>query len=216
MRRRTLAVAGSAAAVVALVGTVVGVGLTRPDMTSTAPAVTTSPAVVESACGLGGTAGESTAGATTVTWTDVAGRPLPVSTTDGPGVRDEKGPWSCYARTPSGAVLAGWIIAMRIGLADDRAAVIREQTLPGPGQDVLLGTVSNSSGITTPRGFDVAAYSLDQATIRYRLTLNSAEYTCTTDVRWSDRDWRLVIGDDGSTSSGCVRGAPDEFTPWGP
>lgn len=155
-------------------------------------------------------------GATAVTWTDVAGRPLPTSSTDGPGIRDPRGPWSCFTRTEAGAVLAGYVIAMRIGLADDRAAVIREQTMPGPGQDVLLATVPNSSGITVPRGFDVAAYSEDRSTIRYRLSLNDSEYTCTTDVRWSDGDWRLVVGDDGSTSSGCVRGVPTEFTPWGP
>lgn len=102
------------------------------------------------------------------------------------------------------------------GLADDREAVIRQQTMPGPGQDVLLGTVPNSTSITTPRGFDVVAYSADRSTIRYRLSVNGGEYSCTADVQWSEGDWRLVLGDDGSTSSGCVRGVPDEFTPWGP
>ena len=112
--------------------------------------------------------------------------------------------------------MAGYVIAMRIGLADDRAAVIRQQTMPGPGQDVLLGTVSNSSAINIPRGFAIAAYSQDRSTIRYRISSNSVDYACTTDVRWSDGDWRLVVEDDGSTSSGCVRGVPDAFTPWGP
>ena len=215
MRRRTLAIVGSAAAVV-LVGTVLGVGLTRPDPAAPAPTTATSPATVESACGLSGTIGDSTAGATNVTWTEVAGRPLPTSTTDGPGVRDAKGPWSCYSRTRSGAVLAGYVIPLRIGLADDRQAVIRQQTLPSPGQEVLLSSVPNSSEIVTARGFDVAAYSDDASTIRYRLSTANGEYTCTTDVRWSEGDWRLVVGEDGSTSSGCVRGVPDEFTPWGP
>lgn len=131
-------------------------------------------------------------------------------------MRTDKGPWSCYTRTRSGAVLAGYVIALRIGLADDREAVIREQTMPGPGQDVLLASVPNSSEVVTPGGFDIAAYSADASTIRYRLATGNGEFTCTTDVRWSDGDWRLVVGDDGSTSSGCVRGVPDEFTPWGP
>jgi len=62
----------------------------------------------------------------------------------------------------------------------------------------------------------VAAYSPDAATVRYRLQNNGDDYSCDMDVRWSDGDWRLVLGDDGSTASGCVRGVPDTFTPWGP
>lgn len=214
MRRRTAVVAGSAAAFVALTGTVVGVALTRPD--GAVPAAAPPPFLVsaKSACGLSGSDGME--GATAATWTDVAGRPLPRSSTDGPGVSDPRGPWSCFTRTEAGAVLAGYVIAMRIELADDRPAVIREQTVPGPGQDVLLASVPNSSEIVTPRGFDVAAYSDDASTIRYRLSTANGEFTCTTDVKWANGDWRLVLGDDGSTSSGCVRGMPTEFTPWGP
>ena len=215
MRRRTAVVAGSAAVALALVGTVTGVALTGAGSPTSEPAPVPPPfASVESACGLEGS--EGTEGAISVTWTDVAGRPLPTSRTDGPGVQTERGPWSCYARTEAGAVLAGYVIAMRVGLADDRAAVIREQTLPGPGQDVLLASVPNSSEVVTPRGFAVAAYSSEASTIRYRLSTAAGEYSCTTDVRWSDGDWRLVVGNDGSTSSGCERGAPDKFTPWGP
>lgn len=215
MRRRTAVVAGSVAAVVALAGTVAGVALTRPNGTSAAPAPVPPPFVsAESACGLRGS--EGIEGATSVTWTDVAGRPLPTSSTDGPGRRTARGSWSCYTRTEAGAILAGYVIAMRIGLADDRAAVIREQTMPGPGQDVLLASVSNSSEVVTPRGFDVSAYSPEASTIRYRLSTAAGEFSCTTDVKWSNGDWRLVVGDDGSTSSGCERGVPDEFTPWGP
>lgn len=106
---------------------------------------------------------------------------------------------------------------MRIGgLADDRDAVVRQQTIPGPGQAVLLGSVANPQSIETPRGFEIAAYSPDAATIRYRLDTASGDFACTTDVRWSSGDWRLLVGDDGSTSSGCVQGVPDQFTPWGP
>lgn len=220
VRRRTALIAGSAAAVIALTGTVLGVALTRPDSgaagTTGPPAAATALAAAESSCGLPGTPGDGTQGATNVTWTEVAGRPLPTSSTDGPGRRTERGPWSCYTRTPSGAVLAGYVIALRIELADDRQAVIREQTIPGPGQEVLLGAVANSGELVTPRGFDVAAYSRDRSTIRYRLSTASGEYACTTDVQWSEGDWRLVLGDDGSTSSGCVRGVPDQSTPWGP
>jgi hypothetical protein len=102
------------------------------------------------------------------------------------------------------------------GLAQDWQAVVREQTMPGPGQAVLLGAVPNSPNVVTPRGYDLAAYDQDRATIRYRLSTATGDFSCTTDVRWSAGDWRLMLGDDGSTSSGCVRGVPDAFTPWGP
>jgi hypothetical protein len=215
MRRRTVVVAGCAAAVV-LVGAVSVVGLTRREETIHVVApVSTAPATVASGCGLPGTP-EGTGGAVAATWTTVAGWPLPTSAADCPGRRSEHAGWSCYTHTLSGAVMAAYVIPIEVGLADDRQAVIRQQTMPGPGQDVLLGSVANEQSVVTPRGFDVAAYSPQAATVRYRLSTVEGEFTCTTDVRWSDGDWRLVLGDDGSTSSGCVRGVPDEFTPWGP
>lgn len=215
MRRRTVLIAGSAAAAIALVGTAVGVGLTRPEAGVPAAPPPVVPASVESACCLSGTP-EGAGGAVAAAWTTVAGWPLPTSTTDGPGRRSKHGVWACYTHTVSGAVLAAYVIPMQVGLADDREAVVRQQTMPGPGQDVLLGSVDNSQTILTPRGFEVAAYSPQAATVRYRLSSAEGEVSCTTDVRWSNGDWRLVLGDDGSTSSGCVRGVPDEFTPWGP
>ena len=218
MRRRTLVIAGSVAAALALLGTLAIVGLSERDSPASRPPLATpTTTAAESACGLPGTTGDEATGAIKSTWTDVAGWALPTSATDGPGVRTEKGPWSCYTRTPSGAVLAAYVIAMRGGgLADDWKLVIQEQTMPGPGRDVLLGSVPNFSNVTTPRGFAVAAYSPDRSTIRYGLSVNGGDYACTINVQWSDDDWRLVLGDDGSTSSGCTRGLPDEFTPWGP
>lgn len=212
MGRRAVAV-GTAVGVGVLIG-VGAVTLTRDD---NRPSTPPPPLAAESSCGLTGTPGEDAAGASAASWTEVAGWALPISNTDGPGRRTETGPWSCFTRTPSGAVLAGYVISMRAnGLADDWRTVVRQQTVPGPGQEVLLSSVPNSSSIVTPRGFSVASYDPERSTIRYRLSTNSGDYSCTTDVRWSDGDWKLVLGDDGSTSSGCARGVPDNFTSWGP
>lgn len=150
----------------------------------------------------------------------MAGWSLPTSATDGPGVRTPTGVWSCFAHTQSGAVLSAYTIALLGGgLAQDWRTVVQQQTMPGPGQGVLLGSVPNTPTdmITTPRGFDIAAYTADRATVRYRLAAKGQDYACTLDVQWSGGDWRLVLADDGGTSSaGCVRGVPDTFTPWGP
>ena len=213
MRPRTLVAAGVATAALVTAGTVMALyGPARAPSVAPAPSA---PATVEiSACGLPGTPGVE--GAASATWTVDADMTMPVSPTDGPGVRTQAGPWSCFAHTQSGAVLAGYVIAVRSTGAQDWQAVVREQTMPGPGQAVLLGSVPNTGSIPAPKGFEVAAFDPSRATIRYRLSTAGGEFSCTTDVQWSAGDWRLVLLDDGSNSSGCTRGVPDAFTPWGP
>lgn len=219
VRRRVLTAAAMTGAAAALVvTTAVVVKSAESGAAPGPPAAPAGPAVVavESSCGLAGTPGPDAAGATAANWENVNGWPLPTSTTDGPG-RKTRGAWSCYTRTPAGAVLAGYVIGMRVsGVTDDWEATVRQGTLPGPGRDELLTATPNLVSVTTPRGFHVVAYSADAATIRYRLELNGQDYACLTDVAWSEGDWRLVLSDDGSTASGCVQGIPDEFTPWGP
>ena len=222
MRPRTLITAGAATAAVLVAGAVAGVTLTRPDETTASPnppaqTSTVTTAAVESACGLPGTPGDGTEGANNATWEKAGIVSLPVSKTDGPGKRVPTGPWSCYTRTPSGAVLAGITIALRAdGAAENWQDVLRQQTMPGPGQDAALnGPLANAEQVAL-RGYTVAGYSADRATIRYYLHTPASDASCTTEVQWSGGDWRLVLGDDGSTSSGCAQGAPVEFTPWGP
>lgn len=189
----------------------------RPDVGGLTAAPPPVSAAAESSCGLRGTQGVAAEGATAATWEAVGAYSLPVSETDGPGVRVPSGPWSCFARTPSGAVLAGLVISWRAaGAAENWQDVIRAQTLPGPGQDAALADGLGSPELVTVRGFDVAAYTEDRATIRYYLHTPAIDASCTEDLTWSEGDWRLVLGEDGSTSSGCSRGAPDTFTPWGP
>lgn len=172
---------------------------------------------MESGCGLPGTTGDSTEGAARASWETVGAYSLPVSATDGPGRRIESGPWSCFTRTRSGAVLAGITISLRVnGVAENWQDVAREQTMPGAGQDALLSKPLPNAELVSIRGFDISGYSPDRATIRYYLHSPAADASCTTDVQWSNNDWRLVLSDDGSTSSGCTAGAPADFTPWGP
>lgn len=221
MRRRTL-VAGAAVVVVAVGATAVVLGhrdeqrgaVSTP---ATASASAGSSGSSMSACGLAGTPGPGADGATSATWEAVGAYSLPVSTTDGPGVRVPAGPWSCFSHTPSGAVLAGITIGQRAnGVAENWQDVARQQTMPGPGQDALLSKPLPDAEVVTVRGYTVAGYSPDRATIRYYLHSSSADASCTTEVQWSADDWRLVLTDKGSTTSGCALGAPDGFTPWGP
>jgi hypothetical protein len=190
----------------------------RDQPVTAVPAAEVPSSAVESACGLAGTPGDGTEGAQVAAWVDIGGGwLLPVSGTDGPGVQEPHGPWSCYTRTPSGAVLAGYVIPMRAELADDWQAVVRTQTMPGPGQTAkLAGQPSSAVEPVTLKGFRVVAYSDDRATIGYYLHTPQIEADCTANLAWSDGDWRIQLQDDGGTLSGCQPRVPETFTPWGP
>lgn len=215
MQRRLL-IGGAAAVVVAGV-VVAGVTLPSPHTPATLPMQPSAPPVAISACGLPGSSGDGAPGAVAATWTPAGAYSLPVSATDGPGVQTPAGPWSCFTHSPSGAVLAGITISLRVnGVAENWQDVARTQTIPGPGQDALLAKPLPDAALVTIRGFSIAGYSDQRATIRYYLHTPETDANCTTDVQWSNDDWRLVLADNGSTSSGCERGAPTDFTPWGP
>lgn len=220
MTRRRLAaiVAASVAFVVLLAGGLVFVfraGKQAGETTSAAPA-STAPAVPRSSCGLVGTMGP--VGDVRASWENVAGWWLPYSVSDGPFHRDPVGAWSCFAHTQTGAVLAGFVIAMRAdGVAEDWKSVVRTQTVPGAGQTAKLAApVSQTSGVTTARGFSIVGYTDNRATISYYLHQNTFEGSCTVNVDWYAGDWRVELADDGGTSSGCTQGVPASFTPWGP
>ena len=179
-----------------------------------APTQTTGQAAI---CGQPGTPAPSVTGATSVRWERVSGYALPISQTDGPAKRASSGVWSCYADTPSGAVLAGWIISMRVqGVATDWQTVVRQQTVAGAGQDARLAEGLKAMTSVEPKGFSVSAYAPERATVAYYEHTGQGDFTCTLDVRWVDDDWKLVLGDDGSTATSCVQQVPAHFTPWGP
>ena len=99
--------------------------------------------------------------------------------------------------------------------------LVRNRAVTNPDRSVRLALSVSllrrggwAPGVPAPQY--VAFATEDRATVRYRLLVNGGEYACTIDVQWSRDDWRLVLGTDGSTSSGCSREIPAEFTPWGP
>lgn len=217
-RTRTLLIAaGAVAAAIVLVAVLVVVLGRGKSTTADNQPAPTKPTTTAPSCGLPGTPGPAVTGATNVRWDTQTGYPLPISATDGPAKRDPTGPWSCYARTPSGAVLAAYTIPIRVaGVASNWQAVARQQTMPGAGQDALIAAGLHETTSTTPRGFSVAAYSPDRATIADYEHTGQGDFTCTTDVRWYQGDWRIELQSDGSTSTGCSADVPANFTPWGP
>ena len=218
-RTRVLFIAGGAVAVAIVLVVVLVAGLGRGNNTTAdSQPAPTKPTTTAPSCGLPGTPGLAVTGATNVRWDTQTGYPLPISATDGPARRDPTGPWSCFTDTPSGAVLAAYVIPIRVGgVAEHWQQVAREQTMPGAGQDALLaaGVQANSQQVTI-RGFNVSAFSQAKATVAFYVHSSALDLTCSTNVRWYQGDWRVELQDDGSTSTGCSQQPPEHFTPWGP
>lgn len=192
-----------------------------PQSSSQAPSGVTAYA---SACGLrGGAVDAPTGPIANTSWVSDNGWSLPVTKQQGPGRRTANGPWSCYAQTPSGAVLAAYTIAMRIdGVASDWQAVVKQQTVPGVGQNSRLNSGRNvpENGVVTPKGFVLDSYSATNATVTYYLTTgDGSAASCSINVVWSGGtagDWQLQLQPDGTTISGCVQGVPTRYVKWGP
>jgi hypothetical protein len=175
----------------------------------------------DSACGLSGGSTQIPTDAPPTTWNNLNGWYHAVSEAHGPGKRTENGPWSCFARTPMGAVMAAYTIPMRIAMAENFTTVVQQQTVPGIGQTTLLaeGQPPMTASPAIALGFRVDAYTPSEATVSYYLSQNGAQYTCSMHVQWfggSNGDWLLRPESNGDTYSGCVRGAPSRYVAWGP
>ncbi len=193
----------------------------RPATKSVAPLPTDS--TYNSACGLsGGSTVIPSSAPADVKWESEEGWYFPVSESAGPENRAPKGPWSCFAQTPTGAVLAGYTIAMRVdGAAEFWEEVVKAQTVPGVAQQTRLegGAPTPADTPTVPLGYLVDSYTNDAATVTYYLRSGSYEVSCSLQVEWQggdEGDWMLRLQSNGDTVSGCIQGAPSRYVPWSP
>ncbi|MFK4798879.1 hypothetical protein ACI3K5_09335 [Streptomyces sp. MPA0124] len=138
---------------------------------------------------------------------------VPVSETAGPRTYD--GPvWSCYAHTPTGAVLAAQAITDHFSYPGWRE-VMERQVVPGPGRDALVSSRSQEEDKPTSgkadaggyAGFLILAYDKEEATVMLLLRgPNAGVYgTASVTVRWHEGDWKIVPGADGSVYSGMAQ-----------
>ncbi len=230
VRWRTVAIGAVVLAVVVAGLTWVVVSRDGDDAPATAPAPgspsptssvspPTAGEAYDSACGLkGGSTQIPTSEPADIKWTRIEGWAFPISASAGPGKRPATGPWSCFARTPMGAVLAAYTIDLRMAVVDDAGfdAIVEQQVSPGVGRDALVALGNQKpESITDTKGFIVESYTPDDAIISLYVVQQGQSATCSVEVQWRDGDWRLRALPDGSTSSGCVRAAPPKFVPWG-
>ncbi|MEJ7831578.1 MAG: hypothetical protein WKF79_01570 [Nocardioides sp.] len=153
-------------------------------------------------------------------WIDVDGMATPISDTYGPA-EDEDGVHSCFARNPTGALLAGTIF-----LADrENAAITSSQDLlesraaPGNGLDYALSLPEGSAEpgpAGQVAGFRYLSYSPEKAT--YELVVQTTGtaklLAIVTSVEWTQGDWFNVLTDDLRPEVSALASLGTVYTSW--
>lgn len=189
--------------VVLIVGIIVGVVIWPRD-TTTAPQNTATPTTTEQAptsaptqAGTACTASNAnqevpTEAPETVWKTHPYQMLMPISEKYGPSEQDGN-LWSCFERSPAGAIFAGPNLLTAISMGEADAAV------PGPGRDEMLQLVEESGDADFQRpvyeGFRVLAADKNTATIDYWVKGQGSDISQAVDLVWDDQagDWKLNL-----------------------
>lgn len=192
-------------------------GKTEPTPTASAPSAstpaTTAPTTTSDAsvCGLDAVEMSGTVTtAPTATWALVGTTAAPSIKGQGPGKVDEDGYRSCYARTPTGALLAAANYSALGSYAPVRKKFYEQATVPGPGRDALLKKPITGAGDGGTRvqiaGFRVLRYDGKQADVDIAFrTSNGAIAGMVFNLQWSGGDWKIRVADDGTELSPVVQ-----------
>lgn len=138
-------------------------------------------------------------------WRNIGAILVPTSKSEGP-TRYAGAIWSCFAHTPTGAVLASYDILAALTSPQWKAAA-EQEILPGPGQQAFIKAGEQQTyqapkpgSIAQPVGFQVVSYTPSSATISALSEDGTSQYQAIqTTVAWSGGDWKLVVTPDGST-----------------
>ena len=192
-------------------------GKTEPTPTAPAPSpsitATAAPTAQDEASVCGLDAVEMSGTVTTpptATWALVGTTAAPSIKGEGPGKVDDDGYRSCYARTPTGALVAAANYAAIGSYAPLRARFYEEATVPGPGRDALLKKPITGAGEGGTRvqiaGFRILRYDGDQADVDVAFrTSNGAVGAMVLNLQWSGGDWKIRVADDGTELSPVVQ-----------
>ncbi|WP_152514358.1 hypothetical protein [Nocardiopsis valliformis] len=159
-----------------------------------------------SMCGLAGndeTVIDETPG--DVEWEYVGTMLAPLTSDDGPGFISDAGLRQCYARSPSGALLAASNI-LAMGSDPNLVQGVNEKLVAeGPGRDSVLedlelnGIPGDDSGLRLSiRGYNLMGHSLNASRIDLAVEATDGTFASVTiDLRWEDGDWKVELRDDG-------------------
>lgn len=153
-----------------------------------------------------------TAAPPAVTWQFDADMLIPLQVAGGPATEDSSGVRSCFAHSPTGAVLASMVLLGQIVNPAITEQVLLTRVLPGPGRNRALAEFKNP---TTPHvtgqvqfaGFKLIDYQSNRAIIQIAAQVNERN-TASLPVTmvWVNGDWKASLRSDG-TFNGEV--APD-------
>lgn len=136
----------------------------------------------------------------------------------------------CYARTPTGALIAAVQIDARYFLARDWRTVVQKQVEPGVGartytsrrdaDEADFGPASPPvpGSLMQIAGFRVTGYDERTAVVELVRRSNSSGFLKVTEltVVWTDGDWKLQLKTDGADSVPArAVDSLEGFTPWG-
>ncbi|GAA2148884.1 hypothetical protein [Actinomadura napierensis] len=159
-----------------------------------------------------------------VTWELFQAIALPVSPNAGPLIR--KGDIrSCYAHTPTGALIAAAQISARITYSSNWRAISEQQLTNSAGKAVFLKDRAThganpplqAGDVAQYAGFKFITYGPDTAVISLANRIDSTAWIASTaTVKWQGDDWKLELQSDGSPSTeGQQLASLDGYIRWG-
>ncbi|MEV8377585.1 hypothetical protein AB0P21_32910 [Kribbella sp. NPDC056861] len=143
---------------------------------------------------------------TAVTWEFEADMLIPTQQEGGPAVMDSDGVRSCFAHSPTGAVLAALVTLGQIRNPDLTMAVLRQRFISNAGLQLALaegkatpptqGPTQTSSQFTA---FKVIDYVPQRAIIQVAVRIDDVKVAAIpVTMVWSKGDWRGLLQSDGS------------------
>jgi hypothetical protein len=149
---------------------------------------------------------------TAVTWQFDGTMLIPLQVAGGPAKTAANGVKSCFAHSPTGAVLAAMVLLGQVQNRSIALDVLKERVVPGPGQ--VKAIAEGRAELATPpdttdvqfAGFKVVAYPKDgsQAIIQIAAQLGDQGVgALLVTMQWFKGDWRALLQDDG-TFNGTV------------
>ena len=145
--------------------------------------------------------------APTATWALVGTTAAPSINGQGPGEVENDGFRSCYARTPTGALLAASnLLAMGSEAPLLGKKMNERSTVPGPGRDAAMARPPaqvDSSGVRIQiAGFRINRYDGNTADVDIAIRTSTGVIAAQVfTLKWVEGDWKVVLADSGDLPS---------------
>ena len=155
-----------------------------------------------------------------VQWSVVDTVALPWSTTAG-AVHRDGAVWTCYARTPVGALMAAAVLSVT-SEGPQGVEVLEKQAVSGPNRSARIASLRQQPpepkqpGETAViAGYKFLDYSQSRATVQIAGAFGGQYLVVTTPLVWSDGDWKLNLDTPGGTVPGQAIPSLAGYTQWG-